>query len=462
MQYNKQKKKIVKIVDIIPSSEKRVRKTEPSPRTLVVEIPPRTPVADEASVIHRPSPQDLFPAQETADVEWEEQEVKPRGKRTRRIIWWATATVIIATLAYLAWFILPKVDIRIVAKKVQWASTDPVIVNTNINTPDSASRQIPGEILTEKKTTVATYKASGQKYVERKAHGTITIVNAYSSTPQPLVATTRFQAPDGRIFRLANQITVPGARVTEGKIEPSSIDAAVVADKTGSEYNIGPVEKFTIPGFTGSDKFGGFYGLSRQAMSGGFIGTSTFPTDQDIAAAKEEAQKKIRDALMTSFTINTLPSTFAFVKGSEVYTIKEPAINTETDENGMFSAVVEGTLSVIAFKPDDASSLLRENGLSTNNLDADRYEQKNQSAVYGKAMVDWAGGKMTLPVEYTTTFAYRIDADAIKKNSAGKKELELKTAILSTPGVDKLTVSFWPFWVQSVPKKLSHISVVVE
>ena len=41
------------------------------------------------------------------------------------------------------------------------------------------------------------FPASGEQNVSLKAQGTITIYNAYSSSPQSLVATTRFVTPAG-------------------------------------------------------------------------------------------------------------------------------------------------------------------------------------------------------------------------------------------------------------------------
>ena len=65
--------------------------------------------------------------------------------------------------------------------------------------------------------------------MSQKAQGTLTIYNAYSSAPQTLVATTRFVTPDGKIFRLTNEVTVPGAKITNGQIVPSSINAPIAA-----------------------------------------------------------------------------------------------------------------------------------------------------------------------------------------------------------------------------------------
>ena len=43
----------------------------------------------------------------------------------------------------------------------------------------------------------------GTERVEERAHGRITVVNNYSATPVKLIKNTRFETPDGLIFRIA-------------------------------------------------------------------------------------------------------------------------------------------------------------------------------------------------------------------------------------------------------------------
>ena len=100
-------------------------------------------------------------------------------------------------------------------------------------------------------------------------------------------------SPDGKIFLLTKNITVPAAKISEGKIIPSSIDTDVVAEKAGADYNIAPVKLFTIPGFKGGPKYNAFYGESKDSMAEGFVGEIAYPTPADITSATQ----KIKDTL---------------------------------------------------------------------------------------------------------------------------------------------------------------------
>ena len=67
-----------------------------------------------------------------------------------------------------------------------------------------------------------------------------------------------------------------------------------------------------------------------------------------------------------------------------------------------------------------------------------------------------------LGVEFSGDFARQVDVPDLKARAAGKAENELRSLILSMAQIEKANISFWPFWVRSVPKKLDKISVTVD
>src|SRR5262249_21252828 len=145
-------------------------------------------------------------------------------------------------------------------KKSPWAYNHVFLADTSVSTSSGTTFVIQGYSLVTDKNGAFTYHASGVKNVSDKATGAITIYNAYSSAPQGLAATTRFQTPDGLIFRLLHNALVPGAEIKDGKIIPASVQANIVAEAPGPKYNVGPVPHLSIPGFSGSPKYNGFYG----------------------------------------------------------------------------------------------------------------------------------------------------------------------------------------------------------
>jgi len=101
------------------------------------------------------------------------------------------------------------------------------------------------------------------KWLASRAYGTMTIFND-TDIPQRFIRNTRFESPNGKIFRIPQSVTIPAKT---GNV-PGSITSTVFADTTGPEYNIPPTN-FTVPGFKGTDRYNLFYGRSYQPMSGG-------------------------------------------------------------------------------------------------------------------------------------------------------------------------------------------------
>ena len=351
MAERKNKKRIVKVVDIIRIPiNKEARKLEPEDDFFADD-------GHESKAIS-----ELEELVKSKDEFRQAQEEKPKKKvkRAKKALLLSGALVGLAFVIYLAFSVLPKADIRIVAKKVNWDSQATLTVNKNIIKPDVGSLQIPGEIIKQSKNVVLQFTPTGTKYIEKKASGTVTIYNAYSSVPQTLVVTTRLQAPGGKIYRLVNKVTVPGAKIVEGKITPSSLPGVeVVADKAGPDYNIGPIEKLTIPGFSGTPRFEGFYASIPIGMTGGFIGNGLYPTDSDIVKAKDQIQVALNEALMSVF-LTQIPQNYTYIASSISTSTTKITVNSTTNTNNKFSVVGDGQVQVMVFREADVIGVLKQ------------------------------------------------------------------------------------------------------
>jgi hypothetical protein len=452
MAEEKKHKKIVKVVDIVridgPRKEHKIRQEQEQ---------------EHESNSMRELEELISSKNKGGRVDEEENKEKESPRRNRRqgkkALYTAIGIVALIILGYVAMTILPKAEIHIVTKKINWSNQGTVTVNKNINLIDSDSVQIPGEIVTQQKNTVMQFTPTGQKYLENKAFGVATIYNAYSSAPQTLVATTRLQTSDGKIYRLVNKVTVPGAKIVDGKITASSLpNVQIVADKAGPDYNTGPVDKLTIPGFSGTPRFEGFYASIPTGMTGGFIGNGLYPTASDISKAKDQIQQQINDALNTSL-ISNIPDGFTYRTDSVNSTTTKITINPVV--NNQFSVVAEGTISAMIYKESDILQLMLQLAQKSNSIPQD-YTELSHTLTYDKSTTDWKLGKMSLPIKYDAVFSHPFDSSQVAQSVAGKSEIDLKAYILSLPGVDKLSVAFWPFWVSSVPSKVSKIFVTIE
>lgn len=388
-----------------------------------------------------------------------ERGFRPKKFRIKTYLFIGLLLVLLGGGIYSAVEFLPKAEIKIITKKTEWSYVDSVIADKNIAKIDIGPKKIPAEIFsTGRKNLISLSLATGKKTVQEKAGGKIIIYNAYSSEPQRLVATTRFATPDGKIFRLVKEIMVPAAKIIEGKIVASSIEATIIADQPGPKYNIEPVSHFSIPGFQGSAKYQGFYAESKEAMKGGFIGEKAFPTEEDIKKAKEKATQDLRDSVESFLSLQTPPE-FKVIDGSKQFNLLKQEINQQVDEKNNFTVFSEAELLNIAFKESDLKNLIEEIAkakLGTN------FKIKTYKLEYGVGRADFKQGQISFAVNFQGVFEEPIDVEDFRQKAISKSETNLRALISSFPNIQKATISFWPFWVKRAPDDIKRVKVEVE
>jgi len=377
-----------------------------------------------------------------------------------KVPWKLMTILVLVTIGF--WVILqelPRVSIEIITKKADWSYNDS-IMTTKSAKADSKNLTLPNQIFIQKKNIELKFSATGRKQVEEKATGKMIVYNSYSSDPQPLVVRTRFLSSDGKLFRTVKRIIVPGAIIVEGQIVPSSIEADVIADQSGPNYNIEPVKLFTIPGFKKCcpEKYKAFYGESKESMSGGFIGEVAYPTQKNLDAAKAEVSKTLEDNLEAT-VYSQIPAGFKILDDAVKFEILTYSINKEVDVEDKFSVFGEAKMTMVGFKEESLLKILSKRAEDKAGAD---FEVKNIGLKYGLARTDFQGGKMSFLVNFKADLSYRVDVESLRNRIVGKPEIDLKAIIFSLPGVESAIVSLWPFWVNKVPVDLDRIKITVD
>ena len=109
-----------------------------------------------------------------------------------------------------------------------------------------------------------------QKRVSERATGTIVVYNNFSASPQRLIKNTRFESPQGRIYRIDRSIVVPGRKKEGDRVIPGSVEAVVFADSPGAAFN-SSLTDFTVPGFKNDPaRYAAFYARSKTPLPPGF------------------------------------------------------------------------------------------------------------------------------------------------------------------------------------------------
>ncbi len=326
-------------------------------------------------------------------------------------------------------------------------------------------RNIPMRLFeSEEEVTVSLETSGVSSDTSAKSRGTVIISNAFGPDPQPLVATTRLETKDGKIFRLIKGVSVPGVSEVNGKKQPGTIEAEVIADAPGSAYDIGP-DSFVIPGFKGTPKYESITALSKTAMTGGSVEKSSdikTVSSGDIDRAKEESQKIFRSKIEESIKASLAEGESFLPQSMEITQIGEPV----RPEIGVVATSFDYKVRMKARAFIFSESLLKEKAAELLKRKAelgDMYQLKDISLEYGDASVDFTTSIMYIKTRATALFVANIDTDTLRDEFLGKKPDGIKQVLEKHPEVKKIEILLKPkLFIVSVPKDASRVKVRVE
>ena len=317
----------------------------------------------------------------------------------------------------------------------------------------------PFSLVREKEAAVP---ADGEKSVELQASGKIIIYNKYSAVPQRLVKSARFEAPDGLIYKITSSVTIPGRHSEGGAVIPGSIEAAVLAESPGAEYNIGLTD-FTVPGFKSSpERFSAFFARSKTPMAGGKIGTIKTVSPEKMLEAKARLEEDMKGALVAEATTH-LADGSVFYDGAYV-------LNFEVMPQPMDSLATGVTLrerakfTAFFFTRDDVAKAIAEktienfDGAPVTLLSGDKLalDLKNKTSYSATSI-----GPVELTLKGTATLVWKIDQEKLKKELAGKNKNALGAVVSRYPAIVKADVVVRPFWRSGFPSEASKIQIQI-
>jgi len=398
------------------------------------------------------------PDKKEQDSSEEKQRLSPRKHLLKKIGIYFALTIGLVLAGYIIFFKLPSATISIERQKIEWPFTGNVTASIRATDISLKDALIPAQIFIISKNYIDAFPASGTETVNNRATGAITIWNAYSSARQPLVQNTRFITPDGKIYRLTAPVVVPGATISGGRIQASSIEAQVTADAPGELYNIGPVAKLRLPGFQGTPRYEGFYGELKTGASGGFVGEKKIPTEDDIQKARESVLGQVRLATKHAIT-TTIPTEFKIIEDAITYETTKEGVTSDVNEQGEFSYGVIMETKIPVYKESDLIALIKQKFQAENHNPYDLIEKNlSYSAV---PTVNFETGRISIPLQFTGKWARSFDAEAFKTSILGVDEESMRAALFTIPGVENANAKLWPFWVNTVPRDPNRVQINV-
>ena len=357
-------------------------------------------------------------------------------------------------------FVTNSATVSINVQKGSIEYTGNLLVDTNVTTADYAKNILPGRVVKTSQTVSETLDATGKVNGGAKAKGKLTVYNAYNTSPQILVQNTRFESPDGLIFRADARVTVPGATLKNGEIVPSSIVINVTAAETGNAYNISPV-RFTIPGFKGTDRFTGFYGESKDKFAGGSDGESTVVSAVDLKNAEKTAGDKLFAQLDSELKnqIQSHEKTFTDAIVKKITKVDFGGVKVG-DSKDKFTVNITGEITTIVFSKDDYLNVVKYNIEKSLEKDEELFSDFTERIIAIKPDNKNNTLSINTNVQYPTK--KKLDGAEIISQIKGKSIEETKQILANNPAIEKTNITLRPIWLTSIPESTKKIHLGID
>ena len=352
-----------------------------------------------------------------------------------------------------------KIDIKPRAEKLNLQLK--VLISPNFSSIDNSFNRIPGQLFTINKSATGEFNATSEKDAVQKSRGVLTVYNEYSTSPQPLVATTRFELiqennESGLVFRTLQSITIPGMKVENGVISPGKVNVEVIADKAGQAYNI-PADNFGIMAWRekgDTARYEKIYGKSSEPMHGGILGKAKVVSEFDYNNARDQLTAKVKSEIDESLRSQST--------GLELSTNTEPKIDPMESTAGiddaanMFTMTVKGSVATIGYKKDDLIALIAQYIDKTNGLMVvpDKLELS-----YNNMVINPTNKVLEITVNIGGNAYSKIDRESVADSLIGKNEAQIKDYLGSRKDIESAKVILSPFWVKKIPGNKEKINI---
>ncbi|MBU1992078.1 hypothetical protein KKG51_00035 [Patescibacteria group bacterium] len=386
--------------------------------------------------------------------------------------------LVLLTIVYIALpgatiYLIPKTTVLEQSTNVTFADFE-----TNRNELDTHPPHMiasyPVDIDLEK---TLTHFSTGKNFQGQNASGKITIYNK-SNHDWALITETRFQTPDGLVFRIKNPVNVRGGSSLEADVVADSVDA--YGQITGDRGNIGPTT-FILPALReSSQKL--IYAESKAPMNGGVTSYLTIVTEDDVEAAtnrlSEELKKAAEEALETEVLGKNKmlqgETSFNLLKGSLALHIGEPKITVPDGVVGLqidqFDITGSISASGIYYNRDEMMEILKAELMLKKSPEKKIVKINEDSLTYRIFDINEDSEKVKITATIKGLEVYEISPDKengarlikkIKDHILGKDIAEAERYIQNLPEINKVQIKSWPAWALTIPSVPDNIKIEV-
>ncbi|PIR47156.1 MAG: hypothetical protein COV07_00590 [Candidatus Vogelbacteria bacterium CG10_big_fil_rev_8_21_14_0_10_45_14] len=300
--------------------------------------------------------------------------------------------------------------------------------------------------------------ATGVRNVSEFAKGTIAISNEDLNS-QRFVARTRFESPDGEIYRTESAILIPGAKMEGGKIVPGRAEANIVADSPGEKSNVSAGTKFTVPGLAGGSLFDKVNAVAQTSISGGFAGELKTASESDILAAKEKRMEEMKATLLSSLQAKVAEK--GIIYDDAVFYIFESKRETANIDND-YKETLTGKAVAFVFDSDLLSLAIADRtatDLGSASVKASNLGDLNMRILGRSSIEPSTDSRFSFSVQGNLRLIWQYDENNLKNSLAGIKGNLYQDIFREFPTIERAEAVFTPKWRRTFPKDVSKITI---
>lgn len=286
------------------------------------------------------------------------------------------------------------------------------------------SETLPFETMSIERVATREVESSSEQQVSEKASGNIIVYNNFSSEPQKLIANTRFEAQNGRVFRIQNAITVPGLKKTASGSVPGSLEVKVYADEAGEDYNI-DLSDFTLPALKGDARYDKIYARSKEPMTGGFVGLKKIVSTENKEIAEEEVRDELTKNLFKEAS-ESLADGFVLYPDALFIEFQDiPDENVGDKVRVGQKAILYGVLFDRQILSEQIASETVADYPSGNIL-VENLDELDFTVLDKNTTKPWLTGEITFTILGNPLIVWQFDENKLKAESAGKLKKEVR------------------------------------
>lgn len=365
---------------------------------------------------------------------------------SRRLLAWLLLVLALAVAGTAAGLYAPRVNITIHPRVSERAVTRDIFLSTHAAQPDFTKYILPARVVEGTVEDNSRVERTGGRS-DDFARGSIVLVNERDES-QALLPKTHLRHEASGSYFLTD---------TPATLQPHSRQSmTITAKERGAAGNVAP-GRFTIeklPASLQADVFG----ESTVPLAGGIRIDQPLP-ESELAAAREKLLESLRERLLGELTAEAGGA--AIRPDLWQLTVEEEA-SSATAGSLASEFILRLRVRGQAFLADDTEVLgltllaLRSSTVS----DEEFVSYEPESFRVSAAKLDFAHGEARLQGTLRGSFARKIGPTVLAaENLAGLSANEVRERFQQHPAVGTVDVSFFPFWVQSVPGRAGAVEI---